>query len=150
MSQVVLSRTMFELVVKHLVDIEEERERILVEYYPNLTKERDHFQGLINQYISRLEAILGKAKVEDSDAIACPFIMIGGVVELDNLTFGETERIEIISPFLNKTNTSEDCASYLSPLGSALLLKQENEEVSINTPAGTINYRVNSVKFPMC
>lgn len=146
MSRIVLSRAVFETIVKHLVDIEEERVRIIEEYYPSLNKERDNFQKLINDYICKLEDYIPNIEIKEADK-GIPFVIIGSVVELEDLRCNEIERLQIISPFTNKANTNLDCASYLSPLGKEVLLKNIGDKLEIETPSGCIEYQIKGIEL---
>lgn len=147
MSEIKLTRSVFKLLVKHLVEIEDERDRILKDYYPSLTREREGFQQMINQYINEIENKICNADIQDEEGGSCPFVIIGSVVELEDLKSMEIERLQIISPFINKLNVNSNCASYLSPLGRALLLKGSGERAEIETPAGRELYRIKSIKL---
>jgi len=148
MLKIALSRSTFELLVKHLREIEEEKDRIIEEYYPNITEDRDEFNHLISTYIKEVENYISKAEVKDTIGEDCPFVIIGSIVEVEDLTYNETEKFQVVSPFINKLSSNWDCASYLSPLGKALLLKRVNEKVEIETPAGKSAYRIKSIKLP--
>lgn len=149
MSKIVLSRPIFEMLVKHMVDIEDEKDRIMDEYYPNVTEERDNFQQLMGSYIREIESYITNAKVEETISTDCPFVTIGSIVEVEDLTYNETEKFQIVSPFISKVSVKWDCASYLSPMGKALLLKKVKDRVDIETPAGRSAYRIKSIVLPM-
>lgn len=149
MSNLVLSDSMFDMFVKHLVDIEEEKERIISEYYPNITYERDNFKQLIGNYIEQIEGFISKVKVDKTADDVCPFVTIGSIVEVEDLTYKETERLKIVSPFTSKVGMKCNCASYLSPMGKALLLKKVKENVEIKTPAGNAVYEIKSIEMPL-
>jgi transcription elongation factor GreA len=150
MSKVVISRSVFEMLVKHLVDVEDEKDRIIIEFYPNFTKERDSFQKLISDYISGIESRIYNIETnEGGDAVesGLPFVIIGSRVEVENLTYNEAEAFQIISPFTNESSINWDCASYLSPLGKEMLLKSIGDEVKIDTPAGKVIYKIKNIKL---
>lgn len=147
MSRIVLSSSIFDVLVKHLVDIEEEKDRIMDEYYPNLTNERDNFKQFIENYVKEIEGFIYNAKIQKTASNDCPFITIGSTVEIEDLTYNEIEKIKIVSPFTNKVNMACNCASYLSPLGKALLLKKVNDRADIETPVGRSTYIVKAIEL---
>jgi transcription elongation factor GreA len=149
MSKIVLSRPIFDVLVKHLVDIEEEKDRIMGEYYPNVTDERDKFKQLISTYINEIEEYLSNSKVKDNISRDFPFVTIGSIVEIEDLTYKETEKLTIVSPFINKASMNLNCASYLSPMGKTLLLKKVEDRVVIETPAGKSTYIIKSIELPI-
>lgn len=147
MSKMVLTRSTFETLVKHLVDIEEDKNRIIEDYYPNLTKERESFYQLISNYISGIEDYINNVEIQEGEDLNCPFVIIGSTVEVEDLTYNEVEKFQIISPFIDKSNINSDCASYLSPFGSALLLKGVGEKVEIDAPAGKNVYMIKGIEL---
>jgi transcription elongation factor GreA len=150
MSKTLISRSVFEMLIKHLVDVEDEKDRIIIEFYPNFTKERDSFQKLIGDYISGIESRIYNIETketEDTPEKELPFVIIGSRVEVENLTYNEAEVFQIISPFTNESGINWDCASYLSPLGKEMLLKSIGDEVKIDTPAGKVIYTIKNIKL---
>jgi transcription elongation factor GreA len=146
----VISRSVFEMLIKHLVDVEDEKDRIIIEFYPSFTKERDSFQKLIGDYISGIESRIYNIETKETEETAetgLPFVIIGSKVEVENLTYNEAEAFQIISPFTNESSINWDCASYLSPLGKEMLLKSIGDEVKIDTPAGKVIYKIKNIKL---
>ncbi len=149
MSEIVVSKAIFEQLVKHLVDIEEEKDLVIERYYSDPTQDKDEFEILISDYIKEVESYMLKAKVvEGIEHNTCPFVIIGSIVEVEDLKDREIEKFKIVSPFSHQGDIRSDYASYLSPIGKALLLKQMQEKVSIETPMGKINYQVKSIQLP--
>ncbi len=149
MSNSVISDSVFNALVIHLVDIEEEKDRIVNEYYPNITYERDSFNQLIGNYIVYIEDYISKAKVDKTVSDLCPFVTIGSIVEIEDMEYCETEKLKIVSPFINKVGMKCNCASFLSPMGRSLLLKEVNDMVEISTPIGKCIYKIKSIEIPM-
>jgi transcription elongation factor GreA len=147
-SSIAISRKVFEVLVKHLVDIEEKQVQLLDKYYPDITKEREAFEDLLNVYIKKIEGIICNAEVLDGEADKCPFIIIGSIVELENIDYNEIERYHIISPFESGIYSHIDFASFLSPVGKALLLKEVEDEISIENPMGHCTYIIRSINIP--
>ena len=148
MNKTGLSKAVFEILVKHLVDIEEEKERLLERYFPGTTYDRQDFETMVDEYFKEIEYFISNTKVNDVDKPECPFIIIGSVVELEAEEDNELETYQIVSPFESKVSSDFDCASYLSPMGRALLLKKKNDKVDIETPMGKFTYVVKNIKIP--
>ncbi|MBZ4647049.1 MAG: hypothetical protein JG777_2538 [Clostridia bacterium] len=148
MAGIVLPKSVFEVLVKHLVDIEEEKEQLLERYYPDTTKEREAFEDFINNYIKEVEGYISNAKVTKSTKKTCPFVIIGSVVEIEDLHYNEVEKYQIVSPFESNSNSNADFASYLSPMGKALLLKKVKDKVMVETPMGQFTYIIKSIEIP--
>lgn len=148
MNEAVSSKEVFEVLVKHLVDIEEEKERLLERYYPETTDDREDFETIFDRYFKEIESYISNTAANDIDKSECPFVIIGSVVELEAEEDNELETYEIVSPFESKINSDFDCASYLSPMGRALLLKKKNDKIDIETPMGKFAYIVKAIKMP--
>jgi transcription elongation factor GreA len=148
----VAPHSVYEMLVKHLVDVEEERAQVIKKYFPQSTKEKDDYELLMRDYIKAIEGYISSAKAGKKAKGECPFVIIGSIVQVEDLQFNEVETFQIVCPYsnkdINKDNTFVDCASYLSPMGKALLLKKVNDRVTVNTPAGKFDYLIKSIEIP--
>lgn len=145
MSQSSVSRDIFDMLVKHLVNIEEEKSRIIKDYYYNPSDEREVFGKLINSYIKGIEGFISSAQVDEAAESFCPFVIIGSIVELEDLQYNEVDRVQLVSPFESVSNIDVECASFISPMGQALLLKKVNDRISVATPMGKSHYLVKAI-----
>ncbi len=149
MSSPVISRRIFETIVKHLIDIEEEKISVIEKYYPVWTNERSEFQELLNSYIKSVEDIIyNTVKVDENAEDTCPFVIIGSSITLKDAYTNKLEKLHIISPFNGDINFDVDSASYLSPMGRAFLLKKVNDNVKVETPMGIFEYKVEAIELP--
>lgn len=148
MSGAVISRATYEYLVQHIVNIEDEKNNVINEFYPEETIEKKEFENFIADYISSIESFLEKASHNNRTDLHLPFVTIGSIVEITEVDSGESSTIQIVSPFFDKNFIKMDCASYLSPVGKALLLKRVNDKVRVSTPIGEFNYTVKSIKIP--
>ena len=142
-----ISRNIFEMLVKHLVDIEELRGLTLNRYYPDITKEREMFENLLHSYTSMIEEFINSAKPTDNMVDDCPFIIIGSIVELENLENGEVEIYQIVSPFTMSMHSDIDAASFLSPMGRELILKKKMDWVVIQNQTRQTRYVIKSINI---
>ncbi|HOE56722.1 MAG TPA: GreA/GreB family elongation factor [Bacillota bacterium] len=149
MSKVVVSKRIYEMLVKHLTKIEEEKLSVIEKYYPVWTNERNDFQELMDSYIKNIEDIIYNEVTVDSKAPDnCPFVIIGSLVTLKDRQTDETEEMQIVSPFMGEIDLNVDSASYLSPMGRAFLLKKINDDVKVETPMGVFHYIVDGIELP--
>ena len=151
-----LPRTAFESILKHLVEVEDEKEYVLNVCFP-LYKDREGMRTLIDDYILRMNDLISRIKVYERakndatglnglpESITLPFVMVGSEVSVAILDQNEQVDYRVQHPF--KTNGSRDEISYVSPLGAALLLKEPGQEVIIKIPAGKLRYRVESIRL---
>lgn len=148
MSKFVISKPIYEGLIKHLVDMEEEKNKVLEEYYYDMTADRLNFENLIDNYVINIDKYIKNAEIADKSDSDCPFVVINSVVEVEDLSNNSVEKFQIISPFLNDHSLDGESASYLSPIGRSLLLKKQGEKVIVETPMENIEYRVKSIELP--
>jgi len=148
MLKLVNPQSIFEMLVKHLVDVEEERAQVVKKYFPQSTREKDDYELLMRNYIKEIERCLSSGEARKIKDGQCPFVIIGSIVEVEDLQFNEVEKFQIVCPFSDKNSALTECASYLSPIGKALLLKKVNDKVTVDTPAGRFDYVVKSIEIP--
>ncbi len=141
------SEAIFERLIEHLVEIEEEKTRVIEEYYYDMSAERLEFELLIEDYISKINRYIKnvrKSKKIDTD---CPFVIINSIVEVEDIYSKEVEKFKIVSPFLTTNPLDGDFASYLSPIGKSLLLKKVGDHVLVETPMENIEYAIKSIEL---
>jgi transcription elongation factor GreA len=144
-----ISKRIFETLAQHLIDIEQEKNYVIEKYYPIWTNERGEFQELLNSYLKSIEnMIYNEVDVDDNATDACPLVIIGSQVLVKDLYTNKTEEIQIVSPFVGELDFSADCASYLSPMGRAFLLKKAKDEVMVETPMGIFYYNIEAIALP--
>ena len=148
LGKVSVSKPVYESLINHLVEIEEEKNKVIEEYYYDMTTERLDFESLINSYVINIGKYIKNAEVANTSENYCPFVIINSIVEVEDLKDNSIEKFQIISPFLNQNSLDEDSASYLSPIGKSLLLKKQGEQVVVKTPMENIEYRVKSIELP--
>ncbi|HHY90254.1 MAG TPA: GreA/GreB family elongation factor [Clostridiales bacterium] len=143
-----VSKSVFDLLERHLILVEEEKERIIEKYFSSPMQDKNEFEWLMNDYIKKVQTYLSEVKVVEEADHVCPFVMIGSIVEVEDLKENELETFQIVSPFEQEEEIRPDYASYLSPIGKALLLKKAQEKVSVETPMGMLHYQIKSIQFP--
>lgn len=149
MSNIIVTKRVFQMLVQHLADIEEEKQYVVENHFPGFNHERNDFEELINSYIMGLKNIINNGiKIDEKCPEACPLVLIGSNIYLKDLEDDTVEKLKLVSPFRGKTDLGLDTASYLSPMGRALLLKKPGEQVSVEVPMGLLNYHIQSVDLP--
>ncbi|AGL00425.1 GreA/GreB family elongation factor [Desulfoscipio gibsoniae] len=143
--QVELTKKTYEKLIEGLVKVEEEKENLLNDFFPDEIKERNEVVQIIEEYVSRVSQLAKNIKITETADNNLPFVLIGSEVDLQDLDYDETIKLRIVLPMQNKDG---DDASCLSPIGISLLLKKVGEEVAVQTPGGVLRYRVNSVSLP--
>lgn len=148
MSEKVIAKNVLEVLAKHLIDVEDRRTQLLERCFPDMTREREEFNVLIDSYINKVKEFINNTKALNDDKGSCPFIVIGSVVELENLDYDEIEKYRIVFPFESLTQSDMECASCLSPVGKALLLKKAQEKIIVENPMGQLTYVIKSIEIP--
>ena len=101
-------------------------------------------QAKVEEQITRLQATIRTATVVADDEITTERVSIGTVVKVKDLDEGETYEYAIVGA--NETDPMENKISNESPVGAGLIGAKRNQTVTITIPAGTLRYKVTSIK----
>lgn len=102
-------------------------------------------QGIIEAQINFIESRLPRYTVIDIATLDGSTITYGATVQLEDLDTGEERTYILMGP--DETDYVEGSISVYSPVGQALLGKEEGDEVVVEVPRGRIEYEVTSVSF---
>lgn len=102
-------------------------------------------QALIEGRISQLQGIVATAKVIDPSKMSGDRIVFGATVELLDVDKDESVTYQIVGDI--ESDSSKGKISFQSPLGKALIGKEEGDTVIVKAPKGDIEYEVESVDF---
>jgi len=140
-----LSKPVFENLVAHLVKIEDEKDHLIEELFPEITKEREQFVKFLEQYIAKINHLITNSVTSETDK-GFPFVTIGSKVKIKDLESGEEESLQLLSPI--QIALEDNAISYLSPVGKALLFKKVGDIVEVTAPGGKFKYQVQAIEFP--
>ena len=102
-------------------------------------------QGFIEGRIHDLEGKLSNAQIIDVTQIASSGkVIFGSTVELLNLSNDEKIAYQIVGD--EEADIKANKLSVYSPIGRALISKEEGTEVLVDTPGGQVEYEIISVK----
>lgn len=101
-------------------------------------------QAKVEEEITRLQQTIRTATVVADDEITTERVSIGTVVKVKDMEDGETYEYAIVGA--NEADPYENKISNESPVGEALLGSKRNSVVTIEVPAGTLKYKVMSIK----
>ncbi len=96
--------------------------------------------------IAELESKLSNVRIIENEKIPSDKIFIGAIVELKDLDSGEKMTYMLVSP--EEASYEENKISVFSPIGKGLLSHKAGETVELKVPAGTLKYKVLSIKRP--
>ena len=100
-------------------------------------KERQSFLGA---KINELEMAINGSEVIEIDELRGERIVFGTKVELENLANGRKVIYQLVGPYESEPESGK--ISVTSPLGKALIGKEEGDTVKINTPGGIQEFDV--------
>lgn len=138
----------FDLLTKHVGHIQSITNHILKEFYEERNDERDDFKNMIDQYHAQLKKIMD-ADQNVFNGEEWPLILIGSIVQVQDLDYDEIEKLKIVPPFYEDRVGKMDCASCLSPVGYGLLFKKIGDKVTVKTPLGSCNFMVKAIDLPV-
>ncbi len=144
-SNIQISRRVFESLLKHLVEIEEDKDKLIEDFFPGLSKEREYFCQYISDYIQHLQDFLintSKSEIGDNNL---PFVTVGCEVEVEELGTSNNNKLRLVRPF--QKNVQFGDVSFFSPVGKSFLLKKVGDEVKVNAPDGEFCYLIKSIKY---
>lgn len=101
-------------------------------------------QAKVEEEITRLQQTIRTATVVADDEITTEHVSIGTIVKVKDMEDGETYEYAIVGA--NEADPYENKISNESPVGAALLGSKRNSIVTIEVPAGTLKYKVMSIK----
>ncbi|KAF1083906.1 Transcription elongation factor GreB [Sporotomaculum syntrophicum] len=143
--RVELTKQTYENLIAGLVQVEEVKEDLLKDFFPDEIKERNKMMQTIENYISCVSQLAQNIKISETADNKLPMVLIGSEVDLEDLDYNETTKLRIMLP---GEDMDIDDASCLSPIGTSLLLKKVGEEIAVQTPGGVCRYRVNAISLP--
>lgn len=133
----------FESIIASLVQLEDEHEKVLNEYFPEYSKERDAFMDMISDYIQQVDRTLKHVTFSEAPGNTFPFVIIGSQVEIEDIDNNEICQYRIVHP--RERDITKDYISFLSPVGMAVLLKKVGDTITVNTPGGVYRYRIRRI-----
>ena len=97
-------------------------------------------QSFIEGRINELKMVIGQSEVIDVDQGPCDIAVFGRTVLLYNPETDEEVEYRLVGPY--ESDPEKGRISVTSPLGSALIGKEEGVEVKVSTPGGIQEYEV--------
>lgn len=94
--------------------------------------------------IAELENKIRYAKIIDEAEIDTKTIQIGNTVKLHDIEFDEDVEYTIVGS--TEVDLVENKISNESPLGTALIGAKKGQTIGVETPDGTIQYKIKSIK----
>ena len=102
-------------------------------------------QGMAEARIKYIESRMALYQVVDLDSLSGDKAIFGSTVEVEDVDTGETREFTILGP--DEADPAKGSISFLSPVGQALLGKEEGDEVTIDIPRGKVTYEISGISF---
>jgi len=102
-------------------------------------------QGHIEGRIAELQGKMGGANVVDVSALNNERIVFGATVTITNEQTDESKTFQIVGE--DEATSINKKISYNSPLGRALIGKEEGDEIVVKAPKGDITYIVENFEY---
>lgn len=101
-------------------------------------------QGLMELKISKLEELLSKAQVIDTNSMSKDKVHILATVKVKNLNNKKEFQYTLVSP--EEADLQKKKIAYTSPVGKALMGSKEGDTVVADVPAGKIKFEILSIE----
>jgi transcription elongation factor GreA len=137
----------------HLIKTERERLKKVIQEARELgdLKENAEYhaakekQSQVEGRIMQLQGVVASARVVDLNSVNSDKIVFGATVTLLDTEKDTTVKYKIVSEF--ESDSAQKKISYTSPLGKALIGKEEGDTVTVKAPKGEVEYEIESVEY---
>jgi len=102
-------------------------------------------QGMLEAKINFIESRMNRFNVIDLDAMGGNRVCFGATVEIEDVDSGEVKQYTLLGP--DEASPPQGSISILSPVGRALLGKEEGSEIEVEVPRGKAQYSILSIRF---
>ena len=99
-------------------------------------------QAIIEARITTIETILKTAVIIDETNTSNEHVHLTSVVTIEMLPSGRQVKYKIVGSGSNETNPREGKISDESPIGKALMDKSVGDVVEVETPGGTVQFKI--------
>ncbi len=140
-----VSKTDYERLMQHLVDLEESREQWLIDHFRYHSPERDQMNNLLDRYIQKLLSFTSSLEISSDAGNQLPFVIMGSQVAVYQVDRKRHANFRIL-PIYEERISSGDI-SILSPLGNAILFKKSGDLFYVQTPLGSASFKVEAITF---
>jgi transcription elongation factor GreA len=102
-------------------------------------------QAMIEGRVSQLQGVIATSQVIDTSTLNADRVIFGAFITLNDVEKDQTVRYQIVGDI--ESDFSKGKISFQSPLGRALIGKEEGDVVIVKAPKGEIEYEVESIEF---
>lgn len=146
-------KTKLEAELNQLVKVEREELKISISEARELgdLKENAEYhaakekQGIVEGRIAQLQGILARSRVVEVSKIKSTKIVFGATVRVIDIVKEITVTYKIVGE--DESDSRENKISFTSPLGKALIGKEEGDTVIVKAPKGDVEFEIESFEF---
>ncbi len=139
--------------LEHLIKVEREELKVAINEARELgdLKENAEYhsakekQALVEGRIAQLQAIVANAQVIDPSTIENERVVFGATVKLFDVEKDESVEYKIVGQ--DESDFSKGLISFSSPLGKALIGKEEGDNVIVKAPKGDVEYEIENIEY---
>lgn len=102
-------------------------------------------QGMLEARIKYIESRMSRFNVIDRKTLGGNRASFGATVEIEDLDTQEVKKYTLLGP--DEADPDSGSISVASPVGRAMLGKEEGDEVVVEAPRGKIRYEILSISF---
>jgi transcription elongation factor GreA len=146
-------KTKLEAELNQLVKVEREELKISISEARELgdLKENAEYhaakekQGIVEGRIAQLQGILARSRVVEVSKIKSTKIVFGATVTVLDVAKDASITYRIVGE--DESDSRENKISFTSPLGRALIGKEEGDTVIVKAPKGDVEFEIESFEF---
>lgn len=102
-------------------------------------------QGMLEAKITYIESRMPKFTVVDMAQLGGDTVVYGATVTLEDVDNGDIKEYTILGP--DETDYVKGSISVFSPVGRALIGREEGDEITVEAPRGKLSYEVIKVEY---
>ena len=102
-------------------------------------------QGIVEGRIAQLQGILARSRVVEVSKIKSTKIVFGATVQVLDVARDQKVTYKIVGE--DESDSRENKISFTSPLGKAMIGKEEGDTVIVKAPKGDVEYEIESFEF---
>lgn len=155
MDRIPISKQGYEKITKELEDLKAQRPAI-IQAIKEAREEGDlsenagydaarERQGMLEARITYINSRMPLFDVLDLDTLSGDRAIFGATVEVEDIDTEEIRTFLLLGP--DDADHKNGSISVMSPMGMAILGKEEGDEVLVEAPRGRIEYEILSVEF---
>jgi transcription elongation factor GreA len=101
-------------------------------------------QAMLEAKINELEMAINRSEVIEINTQSADKVVFGVTVELRNMVTDENVAYQLVGPYESDPDSGR--ISVVSPLGKALIGKEEGDEVKLKTPGGIQEFEILEIR----